>query len=262
MLAPWKVAPGSRVVVFMLAQCDAPVEGSPTGASRAAEEEVAVEERVEPQLEPAHPELIVDVGALENLDRRALPVLVVDDLDPLALLHVVGDQLADHAVGEGVVRGLDREVLEEVRGPEALEVVEHPPFGLVGIRHPDPVARPARLGLDVIEIGLRFDERFVHRVKPELDGPDDGVRAFGGQTNRCSGLAGGGRLRRRLRSVGRSRLRCRGVGPVARDVLGSGRDGLNGAQRQRGDQNSHVHTCRGAFTRPQGPAVALPVPAG
>ena len=36
MLAPWKVAPGSRVGEFMLAQRDAPVEGSGTGASRVA----------------------------------------------------------------------------------------------------------------------------------------------------------------------------------------------------------------------------------
>ncbi|GGI48395.1 hypothetical protein GCM10010932_30830 [Agromyces flavus] len=40
MLAPWKVAPGSRVVVIMLAQRDAPVEACPTGASRAAKRRI------------------------------------------------------------------------------------------------------------------------------------------------------------------------------------------------------------------------------
>jgi hypothetical protein len=44
---------------------------------------------------------------------------VVDDLDPLPLLHVVGHQLADDAVLEDVVVDLDREVVEEVRVPEA-----------------------------------------------------------------------------------------------------------------------------------------------
>ena len=48
---------------------------------------------------------------------------VVDDLDALPLLHVVGDELADDAVRERVVADLDRQVVEEVGVPQPLEVV-------------------------------------------------------------------------------------------------------------------------------------------
>jgi hypothetical protein len=72
--------------------------------------------RVEAQLDVALAELLVDLGAVD-----LLAALVVDDLDPLPLLHVVGDDLADDAVVEGEVVDLDREVLEEVRAHSVLK---------------------------------------------------------------------------------------------------------------------------------------------
>ena len=67
------------------------------------------------------------VGVLQLLvDLRDLDLLradVVDDLDALPLLHVVGDDLADRAVGELVVADVNPQVVEEVRVPQAMEVV-------------------------------------------------------------------------------------------------------------------------------------------
>ena len=77
-----------------------------------------VDEGVEPDLRVRFLQLLVDLRGLDLLRAD-----VVDDLDALPLLHVVGDQLADHAVREHVVVGLDREVVEEVGGPQPLEVV-------------------------------------------------------------------------------------------------------------------------------------------
>ena len=79
-----------------------------------APDHALVEERVEPQLDAALAQLLVDLGAVD-----LLAALVVDDLDPLALLHVVGHDHADGAVREREVVELDRQVLEEVGAPTA-----------------------------------------------------------------------------------------------------------------------------------------------
>ena len=75
----------------------------------------------------------------------------------------------------------DREVVEEVRRPQALEVLEH--ASLLVVRHPHAVRRPAHLGLDVIEVGLRLDDRDVPLGrKRDLDEPDERRRPGRRQT--------------------------------------------------------------------------------
>src|SRR4029453_6415166 len=81
-----------------------------------APDQPGIDERVETNLEALFLQLLVDLRLL-----HLLAALVVDDLDALALLHLVDDALPDHAVGIGICDGLDRQILEKVRGPEALE---------------------------------------------------------------------------------------------------------------------------------------------
>jgi hypothetical protein len=86
---------------------------------------------------------------------------VRSDLEPLPFLHVVRDHLSDHAVGELVVVDLDRQVVEEVRIPETMEVVEHRLLGRVVVGHPDALGRLAGLELNVIKVGGRLDDGLV-----------------------------------------------------------------------------------------------------
>ena len=91
-----------------------------------------IDERVGADLQLQLFELLVDLGLFDLL--RAL---VVDDLDALPLLHVVGDHLADHPVREGVLALADRQVVEEVRVPEPEKVLANRLLGLLVVRHPD-----------------------------------------------------------------------------------------------------------------------------
>ena len=61
-------------------------------------DQAGIDERVEADLRVGFLQLLVDLRDLDLLGAD-----VVDDLDALPLLHVVGDDLADHAVGELVV---------------------------------------------------------------------------------------------------------------------------------------------------------------
>ena len=81
---------------------------------------------------------------------------VVDDLHARPLFHVVDHVLADDAVLERLVERFNPQVVEEVGGPQPLEVVEQRLLGLLVERHPHAFRRAAERGLDVIEIGLRL----------------------------------------------------------------------------------------------------------
>ncbi len=87
-------------------------------------ERARVEERIEANDERFFFERLVDRRLVHF--RQAL---VVDDLDALALFHVEDDDLADDAVGEAVVVRLDREIVEKVRGPQAVEVLANQLLG-------------------------------------------------------------------------------------------------------------------------------------
>src|SRR4029453_995403 len=135
-----------------------------------APDQPGIDERVETNLEVLFLQLVVDLRLLD-----LLAALVVDDLDALALLHLVDDALPDHAVGIGIVDDFDRQILEEVGGPETLEVLDEDLLGLLVVRYPDPIGRPAHLRLDVIQVRLRLDDRHVTlRGERQLDEPNEG----------------------------------------------------------------------------------------
>ena len=115
---------------------------------------------------------------------------VVDDLHARALFHVVDQALADHVVRVGIVVDLDPQVVEEVRAPQPLEVVEDQLLGVVGVGHPHAIGRAAGLGLDVIEVGLRLDQRLVDRMEPELDRTHHRRRTGGRRADGCAAAAG------------------------------------------------------------------------
>src|SRR5262249_38638862 len=83
---------------------------------------------------------------------------VFDDLNALPLLHVVDNDLANHTVRKDVVERFDLQIIEEVRGPEATEVLFERHFNRVVVCHPHILRRTTWLRLDVIEIGLRLDD--------------------------------------------------------------------------------------------------------
>ena len=111
-----------------------------------------IDERVESDRRVVFLQLLVNLRDLELLRAD-----VVDNLDPLPLLHVVGDNLADRAVRKLVIGGFDEQVVEELGAPETGEIVVDRLFGISIPRHPLAPRRRARLELDVIEIGLRLD---------------------------------------------------------------------------------------------------------
>ncbi len=119
-------------------------------------DQAGIDERVEADFGVGFLQLLVDLRGLDLLRAD-----VVHDLDPLALLHVVGDDLAEGAVGKLVVGGFNPQVVEEVGVPQPVEVVHDHFLGRVVVRHPDTPRRDARLQLDVIEVGRRFDHRLV-----------------------------------------------------------------------------------------------------
>ena len=170
-----------------------------------------VEERVEAQRDPELLHLLVDLGALD-LARAG----VVDDLHARPLFHVEDHALADDAVVVGLVDDLDPQVVEEVGAPQPPEVVAQLLLGGLVVGHPDAVGAAARLRLDVIEVGLRVDQRLVDRVEAELEEADDrpgaggrhprgGLRAAGaagaGSGDAGRGLAGRGRRGRTTSSA-------------------------------------------------------------
>ena len=116
--------------------------------------EARVDEGVEPDDGVGLFQLLVDLRGLDFFRPH-----VIDDLDSLPLLHVVGDDLSHHTIGERVVAHVDPKVVEEVRRPQAPEIFEDRLFSGVGVRHPDALRRLARLELDVIKVGLIVDQR-------------------------------------------------------------------------------------------------------
>jgi hypothetical protein len=132
-----------------------------------------IDERVEADLRVRLFQLLVDLRDLDLLRSG-----VVDDLDALPLLHVVGHHLADGSVGELVVGDLDEQVVEEVGVPQPVEIVLDDFLGGVGVRDPLPLRRRAGFQLDVIEVGLRFDDRRAAlRLEARRDVEDDRTRA-------------------------------------------------------------------------------------
>jgi hypothetical protein len=122
-----------------------------------------IEERVETELDAELLHFLVDLGALDLRGTR-----VVHDLHARPLFHVVDDAVAHDAVGERLVDLFNPQVVEEVGGPQPLEVVAQLLLSLFVIRRPEVLGRSAEGRLDVIEIGLGLDDRFVDRVEPEL----------------------------------------------------------------------------------------------
>ena len=113
---------------------------------------------------------------------------VVDDLDALALLHVVDDHLADDAVRVAHIAHLDDEVVEEVRRPQPLEVGERRLLRGVVVREPlvrSTAGCPSQL--HVIEVGVGLDDRAAALLFE--------AQHHGGQERADS--AGGSRLARR-----------------------------------------------------------------
>ena len=113
-----------------------------------------IDEGVEADLGVRVLQLLVDLRDLDLLRPD-----VVDDLDALPLLHVVGDDLADRPVGELVVADVDPEVVEEIGVPQAVEVVLDGLLARVVVGDPLVLRRGAELLLDVIQVGLRLDDR-------------------------------------------------------------------------------------------------------
>ena len=159
--------------------------------------ESRIDERVEADLRVGFFQLLVDLGDLDFLGAD-----VVDDLDALPLLHVVGDDFSDRAVGEFVIRVFDPEVVEELGVPETIEVGVNHVQALAGPRHPLVSRGRAEFQLDVIQVGLWFDHRGVAlRVEARRDIQHDGA----GPGRRLS-------QRRRLLATDRRRRQRRGLG--------------------------------------------------
>ena len=155
-----------------------------------------IDERVEADDDVLLAQLLLDLRDLDLLRAD-----VVDDLDPLPLLHVVDDVLADDAVVVRRVGHLNPQVVEEVGLPQPVEVLEHV---LLVVRHPAALRRHARPRVDVVQVGLRVDHRLVDGVELELDEPHERPRV-GRRQGRRLGRLGLGRARR----VGRLRRRRR-----------------------------------------------------
>ncbi len=207
-----------------------------------------IDERVEPDDGALLLQLVVDLRPLEVLRSD-----VVDDLDALALLHVVGDQLADDAVRERIVGHLDREVVEELDPPQVLEVLPER-LGRLHVVPARPVAglRIAGLRMDVEEIGFRLDDRRVALFREAQTNlvdhrPGSGRRQLGGRPDLLSAQKHPPlreRLGRRLRDgdlLGRRRL------PQDRRLTGAleGRRGRGLEAAGRQDERPHEETSSG-----------------
>ena len=157
-----------------------------------------------------------------------LQALVVDDLDPLALLHVVDDHLADDAVREAVVLDPDRQVVEEGRRPQPLEVLANRLLDCLVVGN--PLARDRRPKLDVVQVGVGLDHRIAALLLEAEDDPEDhrsgtGRREVRGGRDRLT-ADGDGSLSRLRDGRGGGRGRCsgrRGLGLEA-DRRGQRRD--------------------------------------
>ena len=170
-----------------------------------------IDERVETDEDVLFLQLLLDLGLIQLLAAG-----VVDDLDPLPLLQLVEDALAHHAVVVGGVEHFDGQVVEEVGGPQPLEVLEQAGLGLLVVRHPHAVRGPADLGLDVIEVGPRLDHRDVAlRGKRDLDEPDQRRRPGRRQPRRGDRRLGRRRLGRRRLAAPARRPEARAPGPRA-----------------------------------------------
>ena len=115
-----------------------------------------IDEGVEPNLRVSLLQLLVDLRRLDFLRAE-----VVDDLDALPLLQVVGDDLADRAVGELVVADVDPQVVEELRVPQPVKVFFERFLRVRVVGQPHALRRLALFQLDVIEVGLRLDDGLV-----------------------------------------------------------------------------------------------------
>jgi len=147
-------------------------------------EETGVDEGVQPQLEMLFLQLVVDGRAA-----HARQTLVVDDLDPLPLFHPEDDQLADNTVRQHVILQLDGEVIEKTGSPQPAEVREDDLFGVVVIQDPAADRRLARSELDVVDVGLRINERRATlRLEAERIREDNRGRAGWRQPRRLRDL--------------------------------------------------------------------------
>ncbi len=134
-----------------------------------AAKEARIDERVEADRDAFFLQLLVDLVRVD-----LLVALVVDDLDPLPLLHVVDDDLPHHAIGEGVIDDLNAQVVQEVRRPQPLEVRHHRLLGGLVVRHPSILGRGAAPELDVVEVRVGLDDRRAALlVEAEQDLVDD-----------------------------------------------------------------------------------------
>ena len=156
-----------------------------------------IEERVEAELNVELLHLLVDLGAFDLGGPG-----IVNDLHARPLFHVVDDVLAHYAIREWHVERFNPQVVEEVGGPQPLEVGEQRLLGLLVERHPHVVSGPAERGLDVIEIGLRFDLGRIDRVETQLGRANDRTRP-GRRLTHWRRLGGSRRFRRNcLRILG------------------------------------------------------------
>ncbi len=162
-------------------------------------DQTGIDERVEADLRVGVLQLLVDLRDLDLLRPD-----VIHDLDALALLHVVGDDLADRPVGELVVADVDEQVVEEVRVPEASKVVLEDLLGRLVVRDPIPLRRRAGLQLDVKEVGLGLDDRLVAlRLEARRDEQHHGPAAGGRFRERARLLTANGHQRHLRRCLGR-----------------------------------------------------------
>jgi hypothetical protein len=117
------------------ATCGRPIKPFSAYSSRTTPRDPAqltgVEERIEANLDGFLLQLRFDVR-LRDLRQS----FVVDDLDALPLLEVVHEHPGDHAIGERGVDHFHGEIVEELRIPQATEVLDDLLFNVVVVRDP------------------------------------------------------------------------------------------------------------------------------
>ena len=206
-----------------------------------------IDERIEPDGDAELAKSFLDLRLLDFFG-----AFVIDGvLDALALLHLVEDDLADDPVRERIVNGLDREIGQEIGGPERFEILrEHLLDGGV-VRLPLVLGGQADvvLPLDVIQVGLRLDERHIPLL---FEAEDDVVHDRSGTRRRIvhrgadrkSPVAEGNRRPGRRRARRRRRRGDRRL-----------RKGRPGTQRHKGATQKKCVFPHGEDLRP-GPALA------